>query len=83
LIKPFLSLFLVLFLLLVVILVHSINYNYTLEKKSLNEIVALTSTASLALSVGYDKSREIKGSRSNIIYPELSTTSPMEFVYAQ
>jgi len=45
-----------------------------LQKKSINHIVALTSSASLS-------SR--RGSKSNIIYPELPTTSSMGFVYAQ
>jgi len=83
LIKPFLSLFALLSLVVIGVLIHYINYNYTLQKKSINHIVALTSTASLSLSVGYDKPREIKGSKSNIIYPELPTTSSMGFVYAQ
>jgi len=82
-IKPFLSLFTLLFLLMIAVLFHYINYNFTLEEKKLNQIVVLTSDASLALSVGYDKSREIRSSTYNSIYPELSTTSSMEFVYAQ
>ena len=82
-IKPFLSLFGLLFLILIGVIVHYKSYNYTLKKESLNYIVTLTYNSSLSLSVGYDKSRDVKDSKSNIIYPELPTTSSMEFVYAQ
>jgi hypothetical protein len=82
-IKPFLTLFTLLALLIIGVTLHYKRYNYSLKQKRLNQIVTLTSNASLSLSMGYDKKRDIKSSYSNYIYPELPSTSSMEFVYAQ
>jgi hypothetical protein len=65
------------------VIIHYINYDDTLQKESLCQIVAITSNASLSLSVGYDKQRTLHGSKNSRVYPDLPTTSLMEFIYVQ
>jgi len=46
-------------------------------------IVKITKSATPALGVGFDKPRQLHGAKQNLIYPEMPTTSTLEFIYVQ
>jgi len=79
-IRPFLLISTLLLLMVMGITWHYLNSKPT---SSLEQIVTLTNYATPSLSVGFDKPQTLQGSTHNSIYPEMSSTSPMEFVYVQ
>jgi len=82
-IKPFVGMFLLLFLMLMGLVYYHWHYPYISHHHHLDAMVRLTHFATPALSVGFDKPRDFHGADANPIYPEMPTTSRMEFVYVQ
>jgi len=80
LVKPFL--FLLTLLLLMVVGVGS-HYSTHQPTQQPQQMVKLTHYATPSLSVGFDKPQTLQGAKHNRTYPEMTTTSPMEFVYVQ
>lgn len=80
-IKPFLLISTLLLLMLTAMLTHYLIATPT--QPSLNTIVQLTHRATPSLSVGFDKPQSLHGATHNLIYPEMPTTSALEFVYVQ
>jgi len=66
-------------------MVIGITWHYLNSKpiSKMEQIVTLTHYATPSLSVGFDKPQRLQGSTHNMLYPEMSSTSPMEFVYVQ
>jgi len=79
-IRPFLLISTLLLLMVMDITWHYLNSKPT---SNLEQIVTLTHYATPSLSVGFDKPQTLQGSTHNSTYPEMSSTSPMEFVYVQ
>jgi len=79
-IRPFL---LISMLLLLMVVAVSWHYSTHQPISKLEQMVTLTHYATPSLSVGFDKPQTLQGSTHNLIYPEMTTTSPMEFVYVQ
>ncbi len=80
-IKPFLFISALLLLLLTATVVHYVSSKPTQE--ALFSIVQLTHRATPALSVGFDNPQSLHGAKHNLVYPEMPSTSPLEFVYVQ
>jgi hypothetical protein len=79
-IKPFLLLLALLSLMVMGVVWHYLQRTPSQELKAL---VGVTHQATPSLSVSFDQPRGLQGARHNPLYPELSTTSTMEFVYVQ
>jgi competence protein ComGC len=74
-------LFSILLLIIVTLALHHQRDNA--QEKVLMAIVKITKSATPALGVGFDKPRQLHGAKQNLIYPEMPTTSTLEFIYVQ